>query len=50
MKRWGIILSILLALAAIGGEGYLGTQAARGETTPSVQAPTTVDVTRGDVQ
>jgi HlyD family secretion protein len=51
MRRWSIIiLSIVLALAAIGGAGYLGLQGAQGQGTPGVQAPTTVDVTRGDVQ
>jgi HlyD family secretion protein len=50
MKRWSIILSILLALAVVGGAGYLGARSVRGEATPAVQAPTTVEVTRGDVQ
>lgn len=50
MKRWGIILSIGLALIVVGGAGYLGARSVRGETTPAVQAPTTVEVTRGDVQ
>jgi multidrug efflux pump subunit AcrA (membrane-fusion protein) len=51
MKRWGIIiLSLALALAAIGGAGYLGVHGAQGQTAPAAQVPTTAEVTRGDVQ
>lgn len=51
MRRWSIIiLSIVLALSAIVGAGYLGLRGAQGQGTPAVQAPTTVDVTSGDVQ
>lgn len=50
MKRLGIILSIVLALAVVGGAGYLGTRSVQSETTSAIQAPTTVEVTRGDVQ
>ena len=50
MKRWGIILAIVLVLAAVGGAGYLGTRSVQSEDAPAAQAPTTVEVTRGDVQ
>jgi HlyD family secretion protein len=50
MKRLGIILTIALALAVVGGAGYLGARSAQSGTAPVVRAPTTVEVTRGDVQ
>lgn len=51
MKRRGIILSIVLVLAVVVvGAGYLGTRSVQSETTPAAQIPTTVEVTRGDVQ
>lgn len=50
MKRLGIFLSIVLALAVVGSAGYLGTRSVQSETIPAAQVPTTVEVTRGDVQ
>jgi HlyD family secretion protein len=50
MKRWMLVLGAVLALIVVGGAGYLGTRSAQQEKTPSVQTPTTVVVTRGDVQ
>jgi HlyD family secretion protein len=44
---------VLGAVAIIGlviGAGYLGTRSAQKESAPAVQVPTTVEVTRGDVQ
>jgi HlyD family secretion protein len=41
---------ILLALALIGGAGYMGFRSARPQRAPTVQAPPTMPVTRGDVQ
>lgn len=50
MKRWLIMLSTVLAIAMVGGAGYLGFRStqAEGEATPP--PPQTVPVTRGDVQ
>ena len=50
MKRWMFVLGAVLVIGLIAGAGYLGTRSAQQETTPAVQAPTTVEVTRGDVQ
>jgi HlyD family secretion protein len=50
MKRWMLVLGAVLVIGLIAGAGYLGTRSAQQETTPAVQAPTTVEVTRGDVQ
>jgi len=50
MKRWSIILSLVLGLALVGGAGYLGARSVQSQATPAVQVPTTVEVTRGDVQ
>ncbi|MBN1658320.1 MAG: efflux RND transporter periplasmic adaptor subunit [Anaerolineae bacterium] len=49
MRRW-VILFIVLALALVGGAGYLGTHSAQSRATSAAQAPTTVEVTRGNVQ
>jgi RND family efflux transporter MFP subunit len=45
-----IPLFILLALALIGGAGYLGFHSARPQRAQTVQAPPTLPVTRGDVE
>jgi RND family efflux transporter MFP subunit len=50
MKRWMLALIALLVVAAVGSAGYLGMQSAKGQGTPEVQQPSTVEVTRGDVQ
>jgi HlyD family secretion protein len=50
MKRLGIILAVVLALIVVGSAGYLGTRSVQSETAPAAQVPTTVEVTRGDVQ
>ena len=50
MKRWMLVLGAVLALIVVGGAGYLGTRSTQQENTPSVETPTTVEVTRGDVQ
>jgi HlyD family secretion protein len=48
VKRWMILLGMILILAVIGGAGYLGY---RGSQPPSsaLQAPPTIAVDRGDV-
>jgi RND family efflux transporter MFP subunit len=48
MRRWLILAAIGLAIALRGGLIHFMTQNAHAQTTPS--APTTVAVTRGDVQ
>jgi HlyD family secretion protein len=50
MKRWMLALVVVLAIALVGGAGYLGLQSVKGKDTPSTQTPSTVEVTRGDVQ
>lgn len=50
MKRWMLVLLVVFAVAAIGGAGYLGMQSGKEEPPPTVQAPTTVAVTRGGVR
>ncbi len=50
MKRWMLILLTLLAIVLIGGAGYLGMHSVRGQATPTIEAPSTVEVTVGDVQ
>ncbi len=50
MKRSKRALAVILVFATIAGAAYLGVQSARGGTAPTIQAPTTVEVTRGDVQ
>lgn len=50
MRRWRFALAVILVFATIVGAGYLGMQSARGGAAPEVEAPTTVEVTRGDVQ
>jgi HlyD family secretion protein len=52
MKRAGLLalLIITLAGAVVAGAGYLGKHSVHGGVPPAVQAPATVQVTRGDVQ
>ncbi len=50
MKKWYLWLIIPLVIAIIGGAGYLGAQSGQVEASDTPQAPTTVAVTRGDVQ
>ncbi len=49
MKRWLILLGVLLILAVIGGAGYFGYHAAQPANNAAVQAPPTIAVARGDV-
>lgn len=49
MKRWWIIMFVVAVLAIVGGAGYLGSRSVQAETTPGVQAPPIVPVTRGAV-
>lgn len=48
MKRWMIVLSIALGLAAVGAAGYYGYVTSQVDETP-VAKPPTVEVTRGEV-
>jgi HlyD family secretion protein len=50
MKRWTAGLSVVLLIAMMAGAGYLGLQSVQGKDTPGTEAPSTVEVTRGDVQ
>jgi len=50
MKRWTLVLGVVLVIGMVAGAGYLGTQSAQGKDTPGTEAPSTVEVTRGDVQ
>lgn len=50
MKRWMLVLLVVLAMAMVGGAGYLGLQSVKGKDTPGAEVPSTVKVTRGDVQ
>ena len=49
MRRW-IVAGVLLAVAVIGGAGYLGMRQASGAQMEAVTAPPTVPVGRGEVQ
>ena len=50
MKRRTIVLGVILAIGMLAGAGYLGLQSVQGKDTPGTEAPSTVEVTRGDVQ
>jgi HlyD family secretion protein len=50
MKGRMQVLLALLLVVGIGGAGYLGMRSVTGEATPDLQAPSTVEVTRGDVR
>lgn len=50
MKRWPVLLAVVSVLVLVGGAGYFGTRSVQGASTSAAQAPTTVDVTRGEVQ
>jgi len=50
MKRTTIVLGIVLVIGMVAGAGYLGLQSVEGRDTPGTEAPSTVEVTRGDVQ
>ena len=50
MKRWLIIPLVVLGLAVLAGAGYLRVQSTQAKAAPPVQAPSTVAVSRGDVQ
>ena len=50
MRRWALVLTVVLVVGMLVGAGYLGLQSAQGKDTSGTEAPSTVDVTRGDVQ
>jgi multidrug efflux pump subunit AcrA (membrane-fusion protein) len=51
MKKWFMWLAVaLIIITIIGGAGYLGAQSGQVEASDMPQVPTTVAVTRGDVQ
>ena len=50
MKRWMLVLAAVLFAGMVAGAGYLGMQSVQGKDTPGAEAPSTVEVTRGDVQ
>ncbi len=50
MKRGTLVLSVVLVIVMVAGAGYLGLQSAQGKDTPGTEAPSTVEVTHGDVQ
>jgi RND family efflux transporter MFP subunit len=50
VKRWMILLGIVLGVAVIVGAGYLGFQSSQPKDSAATVAPPTVPVDRGDVQ
>jgi HlyD family secretion protein len=50
MKRWMLVLGAVLAIGMVAGAGYLGMHSAQGKDTPGTETPSTVEVTRGDVE
>ena len=50
MKRWMILLGIVVVLAIIIGAGYIGFHSAQPQQNAATTAPPTVAVDRGDVQ
>ncbi len=48
-RRKGILVAVAL-VAIVGGAGYLGARNAQGQSTSAPAEPTTVSVTRGDVE
>jgi HlyD family secretion protein len=50
MKRWTLALGVVLVIGMVAGAGYLGMQSVQGKDASSTEAPSTVEVTRGDVQ
>jgi HlyD family secretion protein len=50
MKRWTLALGVVLVIGLVAGAGYLGMQSVQGKDASSTEAPSTVEVTRGDVQ
>lgn len=50
MKRGAVLLSIVVALVVIGSAGYLGTRSVQPSAAPGTPAPSTAEVTRGEVQ
>ena len=50
MKRWMILLGIVLVVAVVIGAGYLGFQSSQSPSQAATVAPPTVPVDRGDVQ
>lgn len=50
MKRWMIVLLVVLAITLVGGAGYLGFRNTQAESEAAPPPPQTVPVTRGDVQ
>ena len=50
MKRGILVLGLVLVIGMVAGAGYLGIQSAQGKDEPDAEMPSTVEVTRGDVQ
>jgi HlyD family secretion protein len=50
MKRLSGVLLVVLALVVVAGAGYLGTRSVQGKSAPALDPPTTIQVTRGNVQ
>lgn len=50
VKSWHLGIAVVVVISLVGGAGYLGARGATPRPDPTPQAPTTVAVTRGDVQ
>ena len=50
MKPRTLVVGVVLVIGMVAGAGYLGLQSAQGKDAPSTETPSTVEVTRGDVQ
>src|SRR4051812_20440217 len=50
MQKFGLILLLVLAVAAVGAAGYFGFQSAPKQITPTQAAPKTVAVSTCDVE
>ena len=50
MKRGTIALGVVLVIGMVAGAGYLGLQSVQGKDAAGIEIPSTVAVTRGDVQ
>jgi RND family efflux transporter MFP subunit len=50
MKRGIVILFVIIAIAVIGGAGYLGSRTSQPVEAEVIDKPTTISVTRGSVQ
>jgi HlyD family secretion protein len=50
MRRRALVFGVVLVIGMVAGAGYLGLQSVQGKDTPGLETPSTVEVTRGDVQ